>query len=176
MIRVLIADDHPFVRAGVAALLTSAEGIELVGQAVDGAEVVRTADALKPDVILMDVDMPEQSGFEATRDLTSRYPALRVIILSVSLVTAGGPDIAAEVGAVGYMLKGQPGQLVEAVRTVAAGGTAWPPDFVPRGDRPPVEDARTVHDPLPSADGSPVGGGTSSGGTPSRRADLPPAH
>jgi len=129
MIRVLIADDHPFVRAGVAALLTSAEGIELVGQAADGAEVVRIADALNPDVILMDVDMPIQSGFEATRELMSRHPNLRVIILSVSLVTAGGPDIAEHVGAVGYMLKGQPGQLVQAVRKVAAGETAWPADY-----------------------------------------------
>jgi DNA-binding NarL/FixJ family response regulator len=131
MIRVLIADDHPFVRAGVAALLTSAEGIELVGQCADGAEVVRAADALQPDVILMDVDMPIQSGFEATRELMARHPALRVIILSVSIVTAGGPEIAARSGAVGYMLKGQPGQLVEAVRRVAAGQTAWPPEFAP---------------------------------------------
>ena len=131
MIRVLIADDHPFVRAGVAALLTGAEDIELVGQCSDGAEVVQMADALNPDVIVMDVEMPVQSGFEATRQLMARRPAPRVIMLSVSVVTGGGPEIAARSGAVGYLLKGQPGRLLDAVRTVAAGGTAWPPDFVP---------------------------------------------
>jgi DNA-binding NarL/FixJ family response regulator len=134
MVRVLIADDHPFVRAGAAALLTSAPGIELVGQCSDGEEVVRVADVVKPDVILMDVDMPVQSGFDATRQLMSRHPNLRVIIFSVSIVTGGGPEIAARAGAVGYMLKGQPDQLVEAVRRVAAGGTAWPPDFTPPDD------------------------------------------
>jgi len=96
--------------------------------------VVRAADALRPDVILMDVDMPVRSGFEATQELRARHPELRVIILSVSIVTAGGPEIAAQVGAVGYMLKGQPGQLVEAVRRVAAGGTAWPSEFTPPTD------------------------------------------
>jgi DNA-binding NarL/FixJ family response regulator len=131
MIRVLIADDHPFVRAGVAALLSVADDIDLVGECEDGDEVVRVADALDPDVILMDVDMPGRSGFEATSELLPRHQGLRVIILSVSLETGGGPEIAAEAGAVGYMLKGNPGQLVEAVRRVAAGETAWPPDFTP---------------------------------------------
>jgi DNA-binding NarL/FixJ family response regulator len=131
MIRVLIADDHPFVRAGVAALLSAADDIDLVAECEDGDEVVRVADDLDPDVILMDVDMPARSGFEATSELMSRHQALRVIILSVSLETGGGPDIAAQAGAVGYMLKGNPGQLVEAVRRVAAGETAWPPDFTP---------------------------------------------
>ena len=134
MIRVLIADDHPFVRAGVAALLTAAKDIQLLAECEDGDEVVRVADALEPDVILMDVDMPRRSGFEATSDLMSRHPDLRVIILSVSLETGGGPEIAAQAGAVGYMLKGNPGQLVEAVRTVASGKTAWPPDFTPVPD------------------------------------------
>jgi len=140
MIRVLVADDHPFVRAGVAALLKSAEGVELIGLCSDGGEVVRVADALDPDVIVMDVDMPIQSGFEATRELLTRHPDLRVIILSVSLDTGGGPEIAAECGAVGYMLKGQPGRLLEAVHTVATGGTAWPPDFTPS-----AEESEPVH-------------------------------
>jgi DNA-binding NarL/FixJ family response regulator len=131
MIRVLVADDHPFVRAAVAELLKSAEGVELIGQCSDGAEVVQVADALAPDVIVMDVDMPIQSGFEATRQLMMRHPDLRVIILSVSVVTGGGPETAARSGAVGYILKGQPAHLLEAVRAVATGGTAWPPDFTP---------------------------------------------
>ncbi len=134
MIRVIVADDHPFVQAGVAALLRSAEGIEMVAACSDGAEVVRVADLLEPDVIIMDVDMPVQSGFEATEQLMARHPGLRVIILSVSVVTGGGPEIAARAGAVGYILKGQPTQLIDAVRTVAAGGTAWPPHFTPPTD------------------------------------------
>ena len=131
MIRVLVADDHAFVRAGVVALLAGADDIELVGECADGDEVVRMADALQPDVIVMDVDMPGRSGFEATRELTARHPDLRVVILSVSVVTAGGPETAATVGAVGYLIKGKPGQLVDGVRRVAAGGTAWPPEFEP---------------------------------------------
>ena len=94
----------------------------------------RFADALEPDVVVMDGDMPVQSGFEATQELLPRHPDLRVIILSVSVVTAGGPEVAFRSGAVGYLLKGQPGQLVDAVRTVAAGGTAWPPEFTPPVD------------------------------------------
>ena len=135
MIRVLIADDHPFVRAGVAELMKAAPDVELVGECGDGAEVVRLADALAPDIIVMDGDMPVQSGFEATRQLLPRHPELRVIILSVSMITGGGPEVAARSGAVGYVLKGQPGHLVDAVRAVAAGGTAWPPDFSPSPDQ-----------------------------------------
>jgi DNA-binding NarL/FixJ family response regulator len=134
MIRVLIADDHPFVLAGVAELMRSAPDVELVGECSDGAEVVRLADALEPDVVVMDGDMPVQSGFEATQELLPRHPGLRVIILSVSMVTGGGPEVAARSGAVGYVLKGQPGHLVDAVRAVAAGGTAWPPDLTPLPD------------------------------------------
>lgn len=129
MIRVLVADDHPFVRAGVVALLAGAEDIDVVGESADGEEVVRLADALQPDVIVMDVDMPGRSGFDATRELLTRHPDLRVVILSVSVVTAGGPEIAASVGAVGYLLKGKPTQLVEGIRRVAAGGTVWPPEY-----------------------------------------------
>lgn len=143
MIRVLVADDHPFVLAGVAELMTSAPDVELVGQCSDGAEVVRLADALDPDVVVMDGDMPVRSGFEATQELLPRHPRVRVIILSVSMVTGGGPEVAARAGAAGYVLKGQPGQLVDAVRAVAAGGTAWPPDFTPPTDAGAPAPART---------------------------------
>ena len=80
MIRVLLADDHPLVRAGVAALPASADGVELVAACADGAEAVRVAGAVGPDVVLLDADMPVRSGFEATRELVARHPDVRVII------------------------------------------------------------------------------------------------
>jgi len=131
VIRVLVADDHPFVLAGVAALLRSAGGIEVVGLCADGAEAVRLAEDTRPDVVLMDVDMPIMSGYEATETLRTSQPATRVLILSVSIVTGGGPENAYRAGAVGYLIKGNPRQVVEAIRTVAAGGTAWPSGFTP---------------------------------------------
>ena len=116
MIRVLIVDDHPFVRTGVSRLLSQADGIVVVGECVDGDEV------------LMDIRMPGTSGLIATRDLLAGQPRIRVLMLTAS-ITGATVDAAVRAGAVGYLLKGgDPDALLAAVRTVAVGETAWPGD------------------------------------------------
>ncbi|HYN72864.1 MAG TPA: response regulator transcription factor [Nakamurella sp.] len=126
MIRVMIVDDHPFVRAGVLGVLNGADDIEVVGECEDGTQVPEKAASLLPHVVLMDVRMPAKSGMEATRDLLASQPAVRVVMLTGSL-TGGSLHEAMQSGAVGYLLKGGPAnELVNAVRVVAAGGTAWP--------------------------------------------------
>jgi DNA-binding NarL/FixJ family response regulator len=125
MTRVLLVDDHAFVRAQIAEILSAAPDIEVTGACADGADVVPAAAAATPDVILMDLRMPIKSGIEATRDLLAVAPGVRVVILTGS-PTPGAVLASAEAGAVGLLLKGgDPDLLIEAVRTVAAGGTAW---------------------------------------------------
>jgi DNA-binding NarL/FixJ family response regulator len=126
VISVLIVDDHSFIRSQVTGLLHSADGIEVVGECADGAEVVSMAARVHPDVVLMDVRMPVTSGPDATRDLLASRPASRVVMLTGS-VSASVVAESAQAGAVGFLVKGDdPNRLIEAVRTVAAGGTAWP--------------------------------------------------
>jgi len=126
VIRVLIVDDHPFVRAGVLGVLNGVDDIEVVGECEDGTQVPGKASSLLPHVVLMDVRMPAKSGMEATRDLLTSQPSMRVVMLTGSL-TGGSLHEAMQVGAVGYLLKGgPPNELLNAVRAVAAGGTAWP--------------------------------------------------
>jgi len=131
MVRVLLVDDHSFVRAAVSALLSRMEGIEVVGECSDGDEVPDVAPGLRPEVVLMDVNMPVVSGLEATRRLTRSMPDVKVLILTGTPDAEGAVE-AAEAGASGYLAKGGNGQrLVDAVLSVAAGGTAWPPEFPP---------------------------------------------
>ncbi len=126
MISVLVVDDHSFVRAQVTRVLHGADGIEVVGECADGAEVVSMAALVRPDVVLMDVRMPVVSGPTATRDLLASQPSSRVVMLTGS-VSASVVEESARAGAVGFLVKGEyPSRLIDAVRTVAAGGTAWP--------------------------------------------------
>ena len=128
MIGVLVVDDHSFVRAQVIGVLNRAEGIEVVGECADGSEVVEMAGLLRPDVVLMDVRMPVISGTRATRDLLATRPASRVVMLTGS-ATSRVVEESQRAGAVGFLLKGESAsQLVDAVRTAAAGGTVWPAD------------------------------------------------
>jgi DNA-binding NarL/FixJ family response regulator len=126
VISVLLVDDHSFVRAQVRGLLGTADGIEVVGECADGTDVLRVAESVRPDVVLMDLQMPVMSGTTATRDLMATHPTSRVVMLTGSM----SPRIveeSADAGAVGFLLKGcDPNLLINAVRTVAAGGTVWP--------------------------------------------------
>jgi DNA-binding NarL/FixJ family response regulator len=121
MTRVLLVDDHALVRAGLAALLSSAERIEVVGAAADGREGVELAVQLRPDVVLMDLSMPVLDGVAATRRLLAAHPAAKVVVLTSFSDQPRVADALAA-GAVGYLLKDcEPRDLMAAVRAAAQG-------------------------------------------------------
>lgn len=135
-ITVLIADDQAMVRAGFAALLDAHEGIRVVGQAANGAEAVTLSARLDPDVILMDVRMPELDGIEATRRILGPgYPAAhvpRILMLTTFDIDDYVYD-ALEAGASGFLLKDAlPEELVHAVRVVAGGDALLAPSVTRR--------------------------------------------
>ncbi len=120
-IRVLLVDDHAIVRKGLRALLTEFDDVEVVGEAADGAEAISQAAALKPDVILMDIVMPNVDGIEATQQITRRQPEARVLALT-SFASDDKLFPAIKAGALGYLLKdSDPEDLVEAIRQVHRG-------------------------------------------------------
>ncbi|MCL4296516.1 MAG: response regulator transcription factor [Anaerolineae bacterium] len=126
-IRILVADDHPVVRDGLVAILSTQPDFEVVGEAGTGPEAVERAVALQPDVMLLDLEMPEMDGVEVLRRLSQANPAVQVIVF-----TAFDTDErilgAVQAGARGYLLKGAPRkELFEAVRVVRAGGSLLQP-------------------------------------------------
>ena len=120
-LRVVLVDDHPIYRQGLAALLGSLGGVSVVGTAADGAEAVEVARAEQPDVIVMDVQMPGVDGIEATRRITAESPHIGVVVLTMSEDDETVFQ-AMRAGARGYLLKGA-GQeeILRAMRSVAAG-------------------------------------------------------
>ena len=121
MIKVLLADDHAIIRDGLRVFLEMHPEITVVGEAVNGKEAVSRASALTPDVVIMDISMPELNGIEATRAIVQSNPATRVIILSM-LGTSEHVFKALQAGAQGYLLKQSASQeVVDAVLTVNAG-------------------------------------------------------
>jgi DNA-binding NarL/FixJ family response regulator len=126
-IRVLLADDHDLFRAGIRALLQDLAGIEVVAEAGSGREAIRLCQAHHPDVVLMDIMMPELNGLDATARLVAICPATRTIILSMNAHEEYVLQ-ALRAGAVGYLLKNiSPMELEQAVRTVARGETYLSP-------------------------------------------------
>jgi DNA-binding NarL/FixJ family response regulator len=126
-IRILIADDHEVVRIGLAALLDRQHGFRVVGEAASGDEAVRLARALHPDVVVMDIRMPNGSGTDACRAITAEMPDLPVVMLT-SYADEEALFEAIAAGASGYVLKRiGSGDLVNAVRTVAAGQSMLDP-------------------------------------------------
>jgi DNA-binding NarL/FixJ family response regulator len=131
-LRVIIVDDHPIVRDGLRSLLSSIDDIELVGEAGTGEEAITLVDATKPDVVIMDIEMPGMGGIEATRVLAAHHPAIPILAL-----TMYGQDefvfAALRAGARGYLLKGaQQQDLLGAVRAVAQGQAVFGPDVADR--------------------------------------------
>jgi DNA-binding NarL/FixJ family response regulator len=119
-VRVLVTDDHAMVRKGLVQLLSAADGIEVVGEAADGSEASERAGELRPDVVLMDLQMPHTDGVAATRTIV-RDELSQVLVLT-SFSDAERIVFALDAGAVGYMLKdAEPDDLIEAVRQVARG-------------------------------------------------------
>ena len=132
MIRVLIADDQALLRGGFRLILESQKDIEVVGEAADGREALEQAQALEPDVVLMDIRMPELDGLEATRQLVSGDGAPRVLILTTFDLDEYVYE-AMKAGASGFLLKEvRPEQLADAVRVVAAGETLVAPAITRR--------------------------------------------
>jgi two-component system, NarL family, response regulator NreC len=103
-VTILIADDHGILRAGLRALIEAEPGYKIVGEAADGEEVLRLSAHLQPDIVLMDISMPGQSGLEATRQLKEKQPDIKVLILTVHEDKALLKE-AIKVGASGYLLK-----------------------------------------------------------------------
>ena len=125
-IKVIIVDDHPFMRDALESLLAESDDIRVVGVCADGIEVAATAGRTAPDVVLMDLDMPQMSGLEATQELRTTQPQIRVVILT-GACTQAAIRKAEALGVEGFMLKGEedPADLPRRIRDVAAGGTAW---------------------------------------------------
>ena len=120
-IRVLIVDDHAIVRKGIRALLSEADGFEVVGEAEDGQAAVVAASETQPDVILMDLLMPGMDGIEATRRITDQQPGARILVLT-SFAADNKMFPAIKAGALGYLLKdSSPEELVRAIRQVHRG-------------------------------------------------------
>ena len=120
-IRILLADDHAVVRQGFKMILSSQPDMEIVGEAGNGREAVELAENLKPDIVVMDVAMPELNGIEATRRAIAADPRIRVIALSMHKDSAYVREIL-RAGARGYLLKDSlAGDLVSAIRAVAQG-------------------------------------------------------
>ena len=126
-IRILIADDHAMVRTGLTQLLSAEDDMEIVGAAADGAEAADLAIELLPDLILMDLSMPEVDGVEATRRVVAGLPDVRVLVLT-SFSERERVLEAIDAGAVGYMLKdAEPDELIRAIRAAARGESPLDP-------------------------------------------------
>jgi DNA-binding NarL/FixJ family response regulator len=122
-LRILIAEDHALVRAGIKALLSQDPEFEIVGEADNGRDAVRAVGELKPHVVLMDLTMPGMNGMEAILDIKRRYPDVRVLVLTLHK-TEEFVLASLRAGADGYILKeATPAELRAAVRTVAGGKT-----------------------------------------------------
>jgi DNA-binding NarL/FixJ family response regulator len=129
---VIVVDDHPVVRDGVAGMLATAEGIDVVGQAADGPAAVELASSTDPDVVVLDLRMPGGGGVAAIGELRRRRVRARVLVLT-TFDTDLDTVAAIEAGATGYLLKDAPGEeLVAAVRATAAGQAVLSPSVATR--------------------------------------------
>lgn len=126
-VRVLVVDDHALFRRGIVTVLTNQDNIKVVGEATNGLEAIEKAEELVPDVIVMDLNMPQCSGLEATQALQAKMPQLNILVLTVSDNEA---DLfsAIKFGATGYILKNtEPEELVQGIYHIAQGGVIISP-------------------------------------------------
>ena len=128
-IRILIADDHPMFREGVVQSLASEKDFTIIGQASNGKNTIEMAKELLPDVLLLDITMPDQDGITITKKISATFPVIQIIMLTAS---ENEDDLmkALKAGARGYVLKGiSAKELIKVIRTIAAGGTYISPDM-----------------------------------------------
>jgi DNA-binding NarL/FixJ family response regulator len=126
-IRILTADDHHLIRAGVSSFLATEPGLEVVGEAANGEEALEKYREVQPDVVLMDLSMPVMDGLEATRAILAEFPDARIVVLTTY---AGDEDIhrALEAGAMGYLVKDMlAAEVLKVIRSVMAGRRGIPP-------------------------------------------------
>jgi DNA-binding NarL/FixJ family response regulator len=127
VIRVVVADDHAVVRAGLAQVIDTAADVELVGTAANGAEALEVCRRERPDVVLMDLSMPQLDGVAATRQLASAHPEIRVVVLTSFSDRERILD-ALDAGATGYLLKdAEPAELLAGVRAASRGESPLAP-------------------------------------------------
>ncbi|WP_069386052.1 response regulator [Cellulosimicrobium cellulans] len=178
-VRVLLADDHAAIRAGLRLLLDAADDVEVVGEAADGTAAVTNARALRPDVVLMDLRMPGVDGIEATRTITAEGLADVLVLTTFDLDEY--VDGALRAGAAGFLLKSaEPAALLDAVRRVADGDGVLAPEVTRRllaafargGDGVPRPGGPASGDPGAGSAG-PTGPGEGAAGTPSSAAADP---
>jgi DNA-binding NarL/FixJ family response regulator len=149
MIRVLIVDDHPVVRDGLAALFGTVAGYAVAGEAADGAEAVALATERRPDVVLMDLAMPRMDGVEATRRLIAQRPGLPVLVLTMSDDDAS-VLAAMRAGARGYLLKDATQQeMLSAVRAAAQGQLVFGTSIAPAVTTLLMPETRPDPEPFP---------------------------
>lgn len=131
-LRVLIADDHPLVRKGLVAVLAGAPDIVVVGQATTGREAVALAAELQPDVVLMDLQMPDVGGIEATRQILAVEPDVRVLVVTL-FTDDDSVFLALRAGARGYVLKdADDEELLSSIRAIAGGAAIFSPGVASR--------------------------------------------
>ena len=131
-LRILIAEDHPLFRKGVISLLSSAPDFEVVGEATTGEEAVVRAEQLQPDVVLMDLQMPEVNGIEATRRILQESPSIRVLVVTL-FEDEDSVFMALRAGARGYVLKDADEEaMVLAIRAVGRGEAIFSPNVATR--------------------------------------------
>ena len=131
-VRVLIVDDHPIVRDGLSALLSSVDGMEVAGVATTGREAVRDTISLRPDVVVMDIQMPDLGGVEATAQIARGAPSVAVLMLTM-FEDDDSVFAAMRAGARGYLLKGaESDDIVRAIRAVARGEAIFGPGVARR--------------------------------------------
>lgn len=145
-IRVVLADDHDLVRSGIKALLGMVEGVEVIAEARDGAELVKLVESLAPDVVMTDISMPGMDGITAIAEIHGRHPQVRMLVLSM-YDTVDFVKRAVANGACGYLMKDAPPfELEQALRSVMATGSYFSPAIAQRllqPSEPTVDDELT---------------------------------
>lgn len=140
-VTIVLADDHPVVRVGIRNLLETEPGFEVIGEVADALQVIPSVEALKPDVLVLDLIMPGLSGLEITRRLSQSHPQTRIVVLSMHSNEAYVIE-ALRNGASGYVLKGsEAGELVQAIREVLACGRYLSPPLSERAIEMYIEKA-----------------------------------